>query len=157
MLSCDWSSDVCSSDLFFANDLVLFAKADRKNCLAVRDVLDSFCSLSGQKVNNAKSRVFFSPNVNPDTRANLCEILEFKSTPTLGKYLGFPIKHLGTRQDFGFIIKQIQSLLASWKANLLSFAGRLVLTQSIITTVPNYAMQCVALPSKVLHSVDKLS
>ena len=145
------------SHLFFADDLVLFAKADRKNCLAVRDVLDSFCSLSGQKVNNAKSRVFFSPNVNPDTRANLCEILEFKSTPTLGKYLGFPIKHLGTRQDFRFIIERIQSRLVGWKANLLSFAGRLVLTQSIITTVPNYAMQCVALPSKALHSVDKLS
>ena len=95
------------SYLLFADDLVLFAKYDRKNCLAVRDVIDSFCSLSGKKVSNAKSRVFFSPNVNPDARANLCEILEFRSTPTLGKYLGFPIKHLGTRQDFGFIIKRI--------------------------------------------------
>ena len=145
------------SHLFFAEDLVLFAKVDRKNCLAVRDVLDSFCSLLEQKVSNAKSRVFFSPNVNPDTRANLCEILEFQSTPTLDKYLGFPMKHSSMRQDFGFIIERIQISLAGWKANLLSFAGRLVLTQSVITTITNYAMQCVALPSKVLHSVDKLS
>lgn len=35
---------------FFANDLVLFAKADQKNYLAVKDVLDAFCSLSGQKI-----------------------------------------------------------------------------------------------------------
>ena len=97
------------SHLFFADDLVFFAKDDRKNCLAIRDVLDSFCL--GQKVNNAKSRVLFSPNVNPDTRANLSEILEFRSTSTLGKYLGFPIKHSGMREDFRFIIERIQSRL----------------------------------------------
>jgi len=34
------------SHLFFADDLVLFEKADRKNCMAVQDVLDTFCSLS---------------------------------------------------------------------------------------------------------------
>jgi len=28
--------------LFFADDLMLFAKADRKNCTAIRDVLDTF-------------------------------------------------------------------------------------------------------------------
>ena len=39
---------------------------------------------------------------------------------------------------------------------MLSFVGRLVLTQSVITTVPNYAMQCVAFLTN-LHSVDKLS
>ena len=33
------------SDLFFADDLMLFAKADIKNCCNVREVLDSFCEL----------------------------------------------------------------------------------------------------------------
>ena len=144
------------SYLFFVDDLVLFAKVARKNCLVVRDVLDSFCTLLGQKVSTAKSRVFFSPNVSTETKADLCKILEFRSTPTLGKYLGFPIKHSDMSQDFGFIIERIQSRLAGWKANLLSFVGRLVLTQSVITIVPNYVMQCVALPTN-LHSMDKLS
>ena len=144
------------SHFFFADDLVLFAKADRKNCLVERDVLDSFFSLLGQKVSIAKSRVFFSSNVSTETKVDLCEILEFRSTPTLGKYLGFPIKHSSMSQDFGFIVERIQSRLVGWKANLLSFVGRLVLTQSVITTVPNYAMQCVAFLTN-LHSVDKLS
>ena len=55
-----------------------------------------------------------------------------------------------------FIIEWIQSCLVGWKANLLSFVGRLILTQSVIITVPNYALQRVALPTN-LHSVDKLS
>ena len=88
------------SHLFFADDLILFAKADVKNCLAMRDVLDLFCSLSGQKVSSTKSRVFFSPNVSIVTKADLCEILEFRSTLTLGKYLGFPIKTLKPEPRF---------------------------------------------------------
>ena len=32
------------SHLFFADDLVLFAKADHENCAAIREVLDLFCS-----------------------------------------------------------------------------------------------------------------
>lgn len=143
--------------LAFSHLFFLYAKADRKNCMAIRNALDSFCSLSGQKVSNTKSKAFFAPNVSAESRAELCEILGFKSTPMLGKYLGFPIKHSGMHQDFGFVIERIQKRLTGWKANLLSFAGRLVLTQSVITTVPDYVMQCVAFPAKVLSNVDKLS
>ena len=50
---------VAFSHLFFAYDLVLFTKADVKNCRAVPDVLDTFCELFGQKVSARKSRVFF--------------------------------------------------------------------------------------------------
>ena len=35
------------SHLFFADDLVLFARADGTNCSTIRDVLDEFCSISG--------------------------------------------------------------------------------------------------------------
>ena len=51
----------------------------------------------------------------------------------------------------------MQGRLAGWKANLLSFVGRLVLTQDVTSTIPNYAMQCIALPAKVLTNVDRLS
>ena len=83
------------SHLFFADDLILFAKADHVNCSTIRDVLDSFCAQSGQSISESKSRVYFSPNIDADTRESLCNILGFRSTPNFGKYLGFPIKHRG--------------------------------------------------------------
>lgn len=43
------------------------------------------------------------------------------------------------------------------EVHLLSFARRLVLTQAVTSAIPNYNMQCSALPSKVLNSIDKLS
>ena len=79
------------SHMFFVDDLVLFARADAINCSIIRDVLDDFCKMSGQIVSEAKSRVFFSPNVDRDSRESFCDILGFHSTPSLGKYLGFPI------------------------------------------------------------------
>ena len=145
------------SHLFFVDDLVLFAKADRKNYVAVRDALDAFFSLLGQKVSCEKSRVFFSPNVPPEDRSAFCDLLKFRSTPTLGKYLGFTIKHTSSPQDFSFIIERMQSPLTGWKANLFSFAGRLVLTQSVMFTIPNYSMQCSALLPNFLKNVDRLS
>ena len=58
----------------------------------------------------------------------MCDILGFHSTPSLGRYFGIPINHMARTQDFGYIIERVQSRLAGWKSNLLSFAGRLVLT-----------------------------
>ena len=52
---------------------------------------------------------------------------------------------------------RVQSRLVGWKFNLLSFTRRLVLTQAVTTTIPNYAMQCVALLVKILTSIDRLS
>ena len=69
------------SHLFFADDLVLFARADGTNCSTIRDVLDEFCSISGQTISEAKSRAYFSPNVDRDTRESLSDILGFSSTP----------------------------------------------------------------------------
>ena len=65
------------SHLFFTNDLVLFAKANQANCSTIRDVLDEISEKSGQSVSEAKSRVYFSPNINRDTRESLLDILSF--------------------------------------------------------------------------------
>ena len=40
-------SGLSFSHVFFADDLMLFAKADYKNCEAITEVLDKFCSLVG--------------------------------------------------------------------------------------------------------------
>ena len=81
------------SHLFFVDDLVLFAKANKKNCQSVKDIMDMFCDLSRQKVNQGKFRVYFSPNVGADMREELCSIIDL----LLGS----------TSQDFNFIIENV--------------------------------------------------
>ena len=92
-------------------------------------------------MSEAKSHVFFSPNVEPDQRDILSGILGFNSTPNLGKYLGFPLKHTGDRKlDFDFVLDRVKKKLTGWEANLLSMAGRVVLIHTSSSTIPNYVM-----------------
>ena len=97
------------SHLIFANDLLFYAEASINSCNTIIRVLDDFCHLSGQKVNLSKSKVFFSPNVNPTLRQHLCGILGVSSTPNIGKYLGFPLRPNGcSSRDFDFIVKKLE-------------------------------------------------
>ena len=105
----------------------MFAKADHINCSAIRDVLDEFCNLFGQSLSEAKLRVYFSPNVDRDTRESLSDILGFASTLLLGKYLGFPLKHAGrSAQAYNFILDRVKQKLSGWKASMLSLASQTV-------------------------------
>uniref|UniRef100_A0A2N9GG55 RNase H type-1 domain-containing protein n=1 Tax=Fagus sylvatica TaxID=28930 RepID=A0A2N9GG55_FAGSY len=81
--------------------LLLYAEASASCCHIIATVLADFCSHSGQKINLAKSKAFFSPNVTPHMRHHLCDILGVSSTPDLGKYLGFPLRiHGRNARDF---------------------------------------------------------
>ena len=142
----------------FADDLVLFAKADSSNCSIIRDVLDEFCVVSGQTISDSRSKVYFSPNVDQDSRELLSDILGFVSTLNLGKYLGIPVKHPNSStQEFNFILDRVKGKLAGWKANLLSLVGRAVLVQSSTSTIPSYAMQCSYLTDRILQGVDRVN
>jgi hypothetical protein len=146
------------SHLFFVDDLLLFAEASSSCCLTITRILEDFCLQSGQKVNLSKSKVFFSPNVNPILRHHLCDILGVSSTPNLGKYLGFPLSPNGRNiRDFDFVVEKVQAKLSSWKAKLLSPASRVILVQSITSAIPAYYMQNVALPIRICSSLDKLN
>ena len=88
-------------------------KLIEKNCTSIKEALDSFCELSRQKVNNGKSRVYFSPNVLRERRDELCFCLDLHSIPNLGKYSGFPLKLLGKKnQEFDFVIEREQGKLS---------------------------------------------
>ena len=49
------------SHLFFANNLVLFAKTNLENCMVIKEVLDDFCRVSGQTISGAKSKSILFP------------------------------------------------------------------------------------------------
>ena len=88
----------------------------------------------------------------------MCNTLGFRSTPSIRKYLGIPIKHPGpSNQDFNFVLDRVKQKLADWKANLLSMAGRMTLIQASLSTIPTYTMQCAYLPSKVLKNIDRIN
>ncbi|KAH1090330.1 hypothetical protein J1N35_017587 [Gossypium stocksii] len=51
------------SHLFFADDLVIFSRADPKHYSLLKKILDRFCSFSSHKINTRKTNIFFSKGV----------------------------------------------------------------------------------------------
>lgn len=103
------------SHLFFADDIILFTKATEEGSEVIKEVLDQFCSESGQKVNSDKSRIYFSQNMGAGLKSKICEKLNIQATNNLGKYLGFPLKHKGSdRNQFKFVVERVINKLAGW-------------------------------------------
>lgn len=145
------------SHIFYADDLMLFAKANSKNCDAILEVLDNFCNMDGKKINLNKSRIYFSPNVRGRKKHAICRKLGMVATQNLGRYLGFPLLHQGRNRDaLNFVIKRIQNKLAGRQSKLLPKAGKLVLVKSTASPIADYYMQCHAMPIKVCNAIDKL-
>ena len=79
----DWTPLKASKDnmgisyLFFADDIILFSKVDRRECEAISKVLEKFCRESGQKISSDKSRIYFSSNVSDELKEEICDRLGF--------------------------------------------------------------------------------
>ncbi|CAL8168749.1 unnamed protein product [Prunus armeniaca] len=59
------------SHLLFADDTLLFLKANAQNCHNMMNLLNGYCRASGQQINLGKSSVFFSPNTPDDLKREL--------------------------------------------------------------------------------------
>lgn len=146
------------SHLFLAYDLMLFAAASEENSETIKEVLDWFCTKSGQKISTCKFRIYLSQNVDDDLKGRIYGNLNIHATNNLGKYLGFPLKHKNAeRNQCNFIAERVINRLAGWKSKFLSFAGRTVLVKSVMSAVPNHVMQGVALPSHLYEKLDKIN
>lgn len=71
--------------------LVLFAKVNNHRYHLIKDVLTSFCVISGQRVNFAKSKTFVSPYISVQNAGVLRNNIEMSLTTDLSKYLGFSL------------------------------------------------------------------
>lgn len=72
------------SHLFFADDLTLMAKANKKSCYSIKEGLDYFSKISWQKINLAKSKILFSKNCPEPDRKDITNILGIRKSEFFG-------------------------------------------------------------------------
>ena len=119
--------------LFFADDSLLFFKKDNKSLQNIHNILQWYCNLSGQNINLAKSDLFCSSNMPEDEQLSLANSFQVNLVKNPSKYLGLEFKLKGKRvSDFQFLVDKLKSKLQSWKARLLSQAGRGTLITSVL-------------------------
>ena len=144
------------SNLFFADDIILFAEASCEQAAVIKDCLDRFCAASGQKVSLAKSTIYFSPNVPTSVQQDISTNLGMLVTEDLGIYLGMPtITSRITKDTFAHLCEKIDRRLTGWKSKYLSLAGRITLAKSTLTTMATYSMQTAKIPRTTCEAIDK--
>ncbi|XP_021846248.2 uncharacterized protein [Spinacia oleracea] len=144
------------SNLFFADDIILFAEASPDQAFVIHDCLDRFCKASGQKVSLAKSSVYFSKNVLPSSQEEISTVLGMTTTTDLGLYLGIPtLTSRVTKATFSHLCEKIGRRLTGWKTKYLYLASRITLAKSTISSMSYYSMKTAKLPRSICDEVDK--
>ena len=75
--------------LLFADDSILFGKANIQSREAISTTLKKYELASRQRINFQKSMVNFSPNVDEELKGNILNFLGLSSTETHDWYLWF--------------------------------------------------------------------
>jgi len=112
--------------------------------------------VSGLKVNFHKSQVF-GVGVSDMELSNCARILGCNVGAFPFKYLGVPIgANMNLKRNWAPVIEKVRSKLSSWKANSLSFGGRLTLTKSVLGSLPLYFFSLFKAPNSVIDSIEKI-
>ncbi|KAL4591835.1 hypothetical protein LXL04_004808 [Taraxacum kok-saghyz] len=73
------------------------------------------------------------------------------------KHLGVPVgANMGLKKNWQPIVDKFKTKLSSWKANALSFAGRLSLIKSVMSNLPTYFMSLFKAPQGIIDTLEKL-
>ncbi|KAL0310233.1 UNVERIFIED_CONTAM: putative ribonuclease H protein [Sesamum calycinum] len=140
--------------LCFADDLLLFCKADVASVRIFRHGLDEFAKLSGLHANPHKSQLILSRSAQP-MREHLLAALQFQEGHLPLRYLGLPL--LASRlsiSDCQPLLLKIDSRIKGWDSIQLSFAGRLQLIKVLMSLNVYWAMAFI-LPKGVIRAVEK--
>ncbi len=142
--------------LQYADDILLFFDDSCRSAGVNKGVLDCFTAASGLKINFGKSYLVLVHLLSPQAAelASLfsCPLHSFPFT-----YLGLPLSPKPPcKSDFLSLIQKVDLRLASWKGMLLSKGGRLVLLNSVLSSLPSFFCSVFRLLAWVITALDKI-
>ncbi|KAK9078070.1 hypothetical protein SSX86_002127 [Deinandra increscens subsp. villosa] len=144
------------TNLCFADDLLVFMNADTDSVKVIKTALKEFNESSGLLPNMNKSTMYFG-NVPPGVKAQIMELLPFKVGSLPVRYLGLPLlaKRLYSK-DCASLIDKVKKRVNDWKNKSLSFAGRLQLIKSVLSSMQVYWASVFLLPVAIIEDIERI-
>jgi hypothetical protein len=144
--------------LFFANDSLLFARANLKEADSILNILSTYQKASGQMVNMEKSEVSYSRNVPIENKEMIFNKMGVKTVDTHSRYLSLPVVFGRSKKVvFSLVQDRVWKKLKGWKEKCLSRAGKEILIKSIVQSIPNYIMSCYKLPDECCKEIEYMA
>lgn len=128
-----------------------------KKARIIIDILETFCSFFGQKINSDKSRLFVSNNTPYRSARQIYKQFPIPLATDLGLYWGIPLIHNHLTTDhYNFLFSKFLKKFIGWKKYSLSMVGRGVLVKAVLIALPRYRLQLAWLPKTVLLRLECL-
>lgn len=140
--------------LQYTDDTILYMENDLEQAKNMKLVLYTFEQLSGLKINVHKSEMFcFGEAMNNKKEYKELFACGIGSFPF--RYLGIPIHYRRLRNsDWKELEERFQKRLSSWKGKLLSVGWRLVLINSVLTSLALFMFSFFEVPRGILKNLD---
>jgi hypothetical protein len=145
------------SHLLFADDTLLFFKAQQDQAQRVKEVLESYAKSTGQLINPSKCSIMFGASCAEETRAEIKSILEVVQESFEVKYLGLPTPE--GRMDkgkFESLQAKLAKSLVEWDDNHKSQAAKEILIKAVAQALTTYVMGIFKLPYGLCDELTKL-
>ena len=142
--------------LMFADDLILFCKADPPTLRHIMSALKTFYETAGLRANLSKSQMVMG-GCNPQLQDQCLQVTGFAETNFPMKYLGVPITVSGlTKLECNNLVEKILTKVRIWTTKHLSYAGRAMLINSAIFGMINYWASIFILPNSVIERLTQI-
>jgi hypothetical protein len=140
--------------LQYADDTLFFMQGDVNQLQHLKDILHSFAESTGLRVNFEKS--FMVPiNISKDRLNILVTTLGCSKQSLPFTYLGLPLSITKPLvAHFWPLVSKCERRLVNF-SSFLTEAGRLQLTNAVLTALPTFTMCTFLLPKTVIKQIDK--
>jgi ribonuclease HI/exonuclease III len=142
----------------FADDTLLLGGASSLVAKKFKDELDAYTSVSGSEISLGKSKIY-SWNITPFEIRSISRILGMEGLTNWDSftYLGVPISKTNPKAThWNQLLEKLKNRIASWGANWLNLAGRIVLLKSVLASVPIYRNSLLLAPGSVVTKLEML-
>ncbi|KAL2247998.1 UNVERIFIED_CONTAM: hypothetical protein Sindi_2652100 [Sesamum indicum] len=141
--------------LGFADDLLLFCRADLNSLGTLKRGLDRFAEWSGLRLNVQKSHVIISRSAQA-WKDQILTIMGFQEGQLPMRYLGLPL--LSSRlsiSDCQPLLLKIDARINGWEGISLSYAGRIQIIKSVLSAMSIYWASAFILPKAIIKQIEK--
>jgi hypothetical protein len=133
---------------------MVFCKGKFSSLQALQNLFNKYANCSGQVINASKSTIF-AGGISQVRLNHIVNLIGFNVGSLPFNYLGVPIFKGKPKASFFYpMADKIKAKLSSWKASLLSIAGRTQLVKSVIHSMLMHSISVYAWPVSLLKSIE---
>jgi hypothetical protein len=142
--------------LQYVDDTIIFLDHDLEQAKNLKLLLCAFEQLLGPKINFHKNEIFYYGEAK-EMELFYTSLFGCNSGAYPFRYLGIPMHHRQLlNSKWCKVEERFQQKLSCWKAKYLSYGGRLVLLNAVLSSLPMFMMSFFEIPKEVLKKLDHL-